>query len=52
MTEPIITLSNSADMINTGIASGDLTMHYLLYADDYAFNDWTDWVNDSVNSPT
>lgn len=54
MTEPIITLSNSATMNDVWVDSGvdKINMWYYLYADDSAFDNWTDWVNDSVNSPT
>ena len=56
MTEPNIVLANSAAMTDTGlngtISSSNFKMEYLLYADDSAFDNWTDWVNDSVNSPT
>ena len=53
MTEPIITLSNSSTMTEVPFAGDStVTMKYLLYADSTAFDNWTDWVNDSVNSPT
>ena len=52
MTEPIITLSNSSTMTEVPFGAGDVSMKYLLYADSTAFDNWTDWVNDSVNSPT
>ena len=56
MTEPNIVLANSAAMTDTGlngtIGDANFKMEYLLYADDSAFDNWTDWVNDSVNSPT
>ena len=51
MTEPIITLANSSTMTEINF-NADIKMHYYLYADEYAFDNWTDWVNDSVNSPT
>ena len=53
MSEPYITLANSNAMVETGF-TGEATwsMSYLLYADEYAFDNWADWVNDSVSSPT
>ena len=39
-------------MVTVPLGSGDVTMKYLLFADNSVFDNWTDWVNDSVNSPT
>ena len=50
MTEPNIALTNNAAMTSYP-AKGDVTMSYLLYADDSIFANWTDWVNDTASSP-
>ena len=53
MSEPYITLANSNAMTATGFTGEDTwEMSYLLYADEYAYDNWADWVNDSVSSPT
>ena len=52
MSAPNIALSNSETMSSLGTHSTDYQSWYYLYADDYYFENWTDWVNDSLNSPT
>lgn len=55
MTEPAILLSSTATMnVITELAVADpvFAISYLLYADPSSFDNWTDWANDSVNSPT
>ena len=53
MSEPYITLANSNPMTDTGHTGEDnWEMKYLLYADESAFDNWSDWVNDNVSSPT
>jgi len=51
MSEPTISLQTTATMTATGFTDDDQVISYLLYADDYYFENWTDWVNDSANSP-
>ena len=50
MSAPAITLVSNTAMVNTGHTE-TIQFDYLLYSDDYYFENWTDWVNDSVNSP-
>ena len=50
--EPTISLSSVATMTATGFNGDSNTVKYLLYADDYYFANWTDWVNDTSNSPS
>jgi len=50
-TAPAISLFNINDM-NIIKVDADTTLHeYLIYADDYEFYTWTDWVNDTTSSP-
>ena len=51
MSAPNITLVNTDSM--TSIHShDDISISYTLFADDYYFENWTDWVDDSLNSPS
>ena len=52
MSAPNIRLSNSDSMTTLGTQGDDFSLKYVLYSDDYYFENWTDWVNDSLNSPT
>ena len=49
--EPTISLQSVAKMTPTAFNQQGKKISYLLYADEYYFANWTDWVNDSSNSP-
>ena len=38
-------------MTATLFVTEDAIISYTLYADTFYFENWTDWVNDSLNSP-
>ena len=51
MSAPEITLLNSQPMTAVFTDTG-AQFSYKLFADSFYFENWTDWVNDSVNKPT
>ena len=51
MTAPTISLQSSQSMNNIMGSTGTF-VQYELYADMYSFENWKDWVTDSINSPT
>ena len=50
MSAPNIELVKNESM-STLRSDSDEKIKYLLFSDDYYFENWTDWVNDSNNSP-
>jgi hypothetical protein len=52
MSAPYISMTTSAALTVTGFVETNKVISYMLYADGFAFENWTDWVNDSNNSPS